>query len=98
MSGKETDKKGKYVDAIAIAKHIFQKGKLNRLQFDSPDEPRETHVMNLYIEENSDLDGPREIKEFCELLSHFDYVTFELDSNNIMIGCMIEDVYIPNGN
>lgn len=91
-NGKATPKKEVYLDAIAIAKGIFQSGKLEKMEFQSPEEPRETHVLNVWIRDGGDFDGD-EVNDLSSLLGKFDYLSFEIQDDLLMIGCMIEDVY-----
>ena len=89
------NKKEAYQKAIDLAKRLFQTEKLDRLRYDDPDEPKEAHILYLYVPDTGDFVGS-EIELLCNIVSLFDYVTFEVqdDTNQIMIACMINDIYV----
>ena len=91
---KETDKKSLFINALAIAREMFNNGKFKRIKYSDPDETIEAHLLHIWIQDMSDFNGPEEVKDFSDLLSDFDYITFEVQDDLIMIGCMMEDVYI----
>ncbi len=91
---KETDKKQIYLNALSIAREMFEAGKLEQMKYTQPDESVEAHVLHIWIHDSGDFDGPEEVKKLADLLACFDYLTFESQGKSIMIGCMIEDVYV----
>lgn len=96
--GKQTEKYNLYVASITAARNLVSKGIIARLEYNKPDEPRETHIMNIWFNDGDDLDGNEAIRNFLEMLSNFDYIAFEISDNQIMLGCMIEDVYVSKEN
>lgn len=97
-NGKETEKYDLYAASVTAARNLLSDGIISRLEYHPPDEPRETHIMNVWFNDGDDLDGNETIRTFLEMLSNFDYIAFEIENNQIMLGCMIEDIYLPNRN
>lgn len=97
-NGKETEKYDLYAASVTAARNLLSDGIISRLEYHQPDEPRETHIMNVWFNDGDDLDGNEAIRNFLEMLSNFDYISFEISDNQIMLGCMMEDVYVSKEN